>query len=57
MRHSSVYCVECVCGHYIESESKILECPVCHRGVVMEWPAREVQKAESSRPAQTPAAA
>jgi hypothetical protein len=39
MRMNSVYCVECLCGHHIESDADMLICPSCHRLVVIEWPA------------------
>lgn len=39
MRETSVYSVECVCGHHIESESRSLVCPTCKRHVVIDWPA------------------
>jgi hypothetical protein len=39
MQTESVYCVECICGHRIESATNNLICPGCQRLVVIEWPA------------------
>ena len=39
MRTASVYSVECICGHHIESETNTLICPACERLIVIEWPA------------------
>jgi hypothetical protein len=41
MTSKSVYCVECICGHHIESEMPTVTCPACQREVQIEWPARE----------------
>jgi hypothetical protein len=45
MRLKSVYCVECICGYRIESETDTdtLICPGCQRLVVIEWPGKEEQ--------------
>jgi hypothetical protein len=56
MALKSLYCVECICGYYIESETNTLICPGCQRLVVIEWPGKEEQ-AERSEAKQTPAAA
>jgi hypothetical protein len=40
MALKSLYCVECICGYDIESETNILICPGCQRLVVIEWPAQ-----------------
>ena len=56
MALKSLYCVECICGYYIESETNTLICPGCQRLVVIEWPGKEDQT-ESSEPKQTPVAA
>jgi hypothetical protein len=37
MALKSLYCVECICGHYIESETNTLICPGCRRMVVIDW--------------------
>jgi hypothetical protein len=37
----SLYCAECICGHYIESETNTLICPGCQRLVVIDWHNRE----------------
>jgi hypothetical protein len=55
MRTTSVYCVECLCGHHLESESKELVCPGCQRQIVIEWPAQEV-KSDNISEAPVPAA-
>jgi endogenous inhibitor of DNA gyrase (YacG/DUF329 family) len=57
MTLESVYCVECVCGQHIESETNTLTCPRCQRLVLIEWSAGEEEHEESSAAAQTPAAA
>ncbi len=41
MALKSLYCVECICGCYIESETNTLICPGCQRLVVIEWPGKE----------------
>jgi Zn finger protein HypA/HybF involved in hydrogenase expression len=41
MQSKSVYCFECICGQHIESETKELTCPRCHRLIEIQWPARE----------------
>lgn len=40
MRSHSVYSVDCVCGHHLESETTELICPGCQRQVVIEWSAK-----------------
>jgi hypothetical protein len=55
MQAQSVYCVQCLCGHLIESESEILCCPVCERQIVIEWAADE--KDPDSEPAEVRTAA
>jgi hypothetical protein len=40
MALKSLYCVECICGYDIESETNTLICPGCQRLVVIEWPAQ-----------------
>jgi hypothetical protein len=57
MRLKSVYCVECLCGHHIESETNTLTCPGCQRLVQIEWSAGEEEQEKSSAAAPTPAAA
>lgn len=37
MALKSLYCVECICGYYIESETNTLICPGCQRPVVIDW--------------------
>jgi hypothetical protein len=37
----SLYCVECICGYSIESETNTLICPGCRRLVVIDWHNRE----------------
>ena len=39
MRHTSVYCLECLCGRWIEAESSTLDCPACSRTLAIEWAA------------------
>jgi hypothetical protein len=36
-----MYCVDCTCGHQIESEATILTCAHCQRVIAIEWPARD----------------
>jgi hypothetical protein len=47
MALKSLYCVECICGYYIESETNTLICPGCQRLVVIEWPGKEEQTEDS----------
>jgi len=56
MALKSLYCVECICGYYIESETNTLICPGSQRRVVIDWHGDEEQT-ERSEPKQTPAAA
>jgi Zn finger protein HypA/HybF involved in hydrogenase expression len=57
MRQTSVYCIECLCGRYIETESAELDCPTCGRKLRIEWDA-EAKVAESKpEPKTIPAAA
>lgn len=37
MRKKSVYCVECICGQHIHSQTPILSCPGCGREVSIVW--------------------
>lgn len=55
MALKSLYCVECICGHYIESETNILICPGCQRQVVIDWHNRE-QDDDRERTPEAPAA-
>lgn len=41
MALKSLYCVECICGYYIESETNTLICPGCQRLVVIDWHNRD----------------
>ena len=41
MRVTSVFCFQCLCGRYIETEARMLECPSCHRQLVIEWGRKE----------------
>lgn len=36
-----MYCVDCICGHPIESEASVLTCAHCQRVIVIEWRARD----------------
>jgi hypothetical protein len=54
---NSVYCVECLCGHHIESEADTLICPSCHRLVVIEWPAAEEEEHSAAEPMKNTTAA
>jgi hypothetical protein len=56
MHLKSVYCVECICGYYIESETNTLTCPGCQRLVVIEWRLCE-EEDRGSEPIEAPAAA
>lgn len=51
MRTTSVYSVDCICGHHIESETAELVCPGCGRLVVIEWPAVPEEKQPSGETA------
>ena len=44
-RSESIYGIECLCGHFLESEARTLVCPYCRRSIVIEWPAREEPEA------------
>ena len=50
MRTASLYCVECLCGYRIESESNKLICPGCQRLIVIEWPAGEEREESCDAP-------
>ena len=50
MRKHSVYSVDCVCGHHIETETPSLICPGCGRQVEVQWPA---QSERTEAPQQT----
>jgi Zn finger protein HypA/HybF involved in hydrogenase expression len=57
MHQRSVYCIECLCGRYIETEAAELDCPTCGRKLRIEWDA-EAKVAESKpEPKTIPAAA
>lgn len=56
MRFHSVYSVDCVCGHHIESETIDLICAGCQRRIRIEWPA-EPEEAQASDPVTFPIAA
>ncbi len=49
MRATSVYSVDCICGHHIETETTTLTCPECHRLVVIEWPAKTEENGSPER--------
>lgn len=34
MRFTCVYCAECLCGRYFETETAEYRCPICHRIIV-----------------------
>jgi len=36
---SSFYCLECVCGQRLRSETRDLVCTACGREIRIEWPA------------------
>jgi hypothetical protein len=57
MRLTSVYCVECLCGRHVESETHILTCPGCQRLIVIEWPATDEAEHQKPETIQTPTAA
>jgi hypothetical protein len=40
MRSRSVYSLDCICGHHIESETTTLDCPECYRPIEIDWPAK-----------------
>lgn len=46
MRATSVYSVECVCGHQIETKTTALFCGECGRLVIIRWPAEAVDSSE-----------
>ncbi len=55
MALKSLYCVECICGHYIESETNTLICPGCERLVVIDWHNREPANDRERDPQAPPA--
>jgi Zn finger protein HypA/HybF involved in hydrogenase expression len=57
MRQTSVYCIECLCGQYIETESVELDCPACERKLRIEWDAEVKATVPKPEPKTTPAAA
>ncbi len=50
MRSRSVYSLDCICGHHIESETTELVCPGCQRPVRIEWPAEPEENQTSDTP-------
>ncbi len=55
MHKTSVYCIECLCERYIETESEEIDCPGCGRKLRIEWDAEF--KATVSEPNAIPAIA
>lgn len=49
MRKHSVYSVDCVCGHHIETETPTLICAGCGRQVEIQWPAIDQESPASER--------
>ena len=47
MTATSFYCLDCVCGRHLQSETRELVCPTCGRQIRIEWPAKAEE--ESSR--------
>jgi len=41
MRATSMYSLDCVCGHDLESKGRVLVCPGCKRLIEIDWPATE----------------
>lgn len=37
MRTTSVFCAECICGSYFETEQPEYQCPHCNRLIVLAW--------------------
>jgi hypothetical protein len=37
MRLHSTYHADCLCGHPIESATRVTTCPLCERVLVFEW--------------------
>jgi len=37
MRTTSVFCAECICGFYFETQAREFICPKCNRLIVFEW--------------------
>ena len=48
MRVTSLFCFECLCGRDIETEARTLECPSCHRALVIEWGRKEEKAFDGS---------
>jgi single-stranded DNA-binding protein len=57
MRPTPVYCVECLCGHHIESETNKVTYPGCQCLVVIEWPAAEEEEHQKPETIKNPTAA
>ena len=57
MRQTSVYCIECLCGRYIETEYVELDCRTCGRELRIEWDAEAKAPESKPEPKTIPAAA
>jgi len=49
VRLKSVFCFDCLCGRHIETETRTLTCPSCHRELVVEWGREEERDSEPER--------
>jgi hypothetical protein len=48
----SVFCAECVCGRYFETEAREFVCPNCKRVIVLEWGLADEEPPEPNREAE-----
>jgi hypothetical protein len=58
MPETSVYCLECVCGHHIECKSKTIKCSACGCDLLIKWPVdEEMPESQTAQAPRRPAAA
>jgi Zn finger protein HypA/HybF involved in hydrogenase expression len=57
MYQRSVYCIECLCGRYIETENVEIDCPACSKKLRIEWDAEVKATVSKPEPNAIPAAA
>jgi DNA-directed RNA polymerase subunit RPC12/RpoP len=58
MRTTSVFCAECLCGRYFESEHREYTCPNCKRIIILAWGTTDEthsEREQNSEPAEAAA--
>ncbi len=49
MRTTSVFCAECLCGRYFESEHREYTCPKCKQIILLAWGTTEEPHSETEQ--------